>query len=131
MSAELIRELRDALAEAHSVCNSVSTGFDRKVRRDGSVLYLQTEEWCQWAEDEVEPKVRAAIAAADAAIAQPGPTLVVGLPTTEDEAAAMALVSMAWLKEHAPHRLTPASQPVMAQAVALSQIRATSLITAH
>jgi len=54
---------RTALEDALSVCQSVHTGRDRRVVRDGCVLYLQTEEWCKWAEEEVAPKLRAALAA--------------------------------------------------------------------
>lgn len=65
----------DALQEAVSVCNSVSTAANRRVDRDGCAMFLQTEEWCRWAEDDVQPKLRAAIkalttpAAADATCA--------------------------------------------------------------
>ncbi len=55
-------ELLEALRDALSVCRSVSICRDRLVKRDGVVMYLQTEEWCRWAEDEVGPKLEAAIA---------------------------------------------------------------------
>jgi hypothetical protein len=55
-------ELVDLLKEALSVCSSVSISQDRKVVVDGCVSYRQTEEWCKWLEQEVEPKIRAAIA---------------------------------------------------------------------
>ena len=55
-------ELLEALIEARSVCMSVSISLDRRIKRDGSVLYAQTEEWCRWVEDEVGPKIAAAIA---------------------------------------------------------------------
>lgn len=53
----------EAMQEALSVCDSVSMSRDRRVVREGCVLYMQTEEWCQWAEQEVAPKMRAALAA--------------------------------------------------------------------
>ena len=67
--AALLAAARDAL----SVCDSVSTSRDRRVVRYGCVLYLQTEEWCTWAENEVAPKLRAALKAIAAAPAAPAP----------------------------------------------------------
>lgn len=55
-------ELLVALNDALSVTQSVSQSRDRRVVRDGCVLYLQTEEWCKWAEDEVGQKLRATLA---------------------------------------------------------------------
>lgn len=52
---------RDAMRDALSVCDSVSMSRDRRIVRDGCVLYLQTEEWCKWAEQEVAPKLRQAL----------------------------------------------------------------------
>jgi hypothetical protein len=57
-------ELIDLLKEALSVCASVSISQDRKVVVDGCISYRQTEEWCKWLEQEVQPKIRAAIAKA-------------------------------------------------------------------
>lgn len=56
-----MQEALEALRNGGSVCNSVSTGHDRRIRRDGCTLYAQTEEWCKWAEDEVGPEILAAI----------------------------------------------------------------------
>ena len=57
----------DALRDALSVCMSVSICRDRKIVRDGATLYAQTEEWCQWLESEVGPKVRDTLDAITAA----------------------------------------------------------------
>lgn len=54
-----IQELEKGLQSAISVCNSVSTSIHRRVIRDGCVMYLQTEEWCKWAEEEVQAELRA------------------------------------------------------------------------
>lgn len=51
----------EALRDAFCVCSSVSVSRDRKIVREGCTLYAQTEEWCNWAENEVAPKIRAAI----------------------------------------------------------------------
>lgn len=61
-------DLLEALIEARSVCMSVSISLDRRIKRDGSVLYAQTEEWCRWVEDEVGPKIAAAIAKVEGSI---------------------------------------------------------------
>lgn len=61
---------REALEDSLSVMSSVSTSRDRRVVRDGCVLYLQTEEWCKWLEDEVGPKIAALLAAAPTPAAQ-------------------------------------------------------------
>lgn len=58
-------ELVEALIEALSVVRSVNTGRDRRVVRDGRVLFMQTDEWCQWLEVELEPKFDAALAKAE------------------------------------------------------------------
>jgi hypothetical protein len=75
----------EAMQEALSVCDSVSMSRDRRVVRDGCVLYLQTEEWCQWAEQEVAPKMRAALAAvqhaAEATAQAPAPEHGPSLPS--------------------------------------------------
>lgn len=63
-------ELLEALRDALSVLQSVSTSRDRRVVREGCILYLQTEEWCKWAEDEVGAKVRTAIAKAEGGSAE-------------------------------------------------------------
>lgn len=55
----LLLAARDAL----SVCDSVSMSRDRRVVRDGCVMYLQTEEWCKWAEQEVAQPLRDALQA--------------------------------------------------------------------
>lgn len=55
-------ELLIALKDAVSVCQSVSISRDRRIVRDGCTLYAQTEEWCKWVEEEVGPKLIAAIA---------------------------------------------------------------------
>jgi hypothetical protein len=65
LSASILDALRDGL----SVCMSVTMSCDRKIVRDGCTLFAQTEEWCQWAEAEVGPKISAAI---DAAASQHG-----------------------------------------------------------
>jgi hypothetical protein len=57
-------ELLEAVRDSLSVCQSVSISRDRQVVRDGCVSYMQTEEWCKWLEDDVAPKLRAAIAKA-------------------------------------------------------------------
>ena len=57
-------QLLEAMRDALSVCRSVSISQDRRVKRDGVAMYLQTEEWCHWVEDEVGPKLEAAIAQA-------------------------------------------------------------------
>lgn len=54
-------DVLEALRDALSVCSSVSVSRDRKIVREGCTLYAQTEEWCNWAENEVAPKIRAAI----------------------------------------------------------------------
>jgi hypothetical protein len=55
-------DVREALQDALSVCSSVHTSADRRrVMRGGGAMYLQTEEWCRWLEDEVAPKLRAAL----------------------------------------------------------------------
>lgn len=51
----------DALRDGLSVCTSVSTSDRRKIVRDGITLYAQTDDWCNWAESEVGPKLRSAI----------------------------------------------------------------------
>lgn len=58
--------LQEVLAEALSVCSSVSMSRDRRVVRDGSVLFLQTEEWCRWLEHEVGPRLQQVIAQLEA-----------------------------------------------------------------
>ena len=60
LNAELVEALRDGL----SVSASVSVSLDRRIVRDGVKLYAQTEEWCRWASEEVEPKLRAVLAKA-------------------------------------------------------------------
>lgn len=67
------KTLSDALHSALSMCQSINTGFSRKVERDGCVLYLQAKEWCEWVQDDVAPKLRAALDAI-AAQAQAEPT---------------------------------------------------------
>lgn len=64
-------EWREALEEALSVMRSVSMSRDRRVVREGCVLYLQTEEWCRWLEHEVGPKIAALLAAAPTTQAAP------------------------------------------------------------
>ena len=70
-SAELRRlhainaELVEALKESLSVVRSVHTGRDRRVVRDGCVLFMQTDEWCQWLEVELEPKFSGIVAKAE------------------------------------------------------------------
>lgn len=59
-------QMAEALREALSVCQSVHTGRDRRVVRDGCALFMQTEEWCKWAEEEVGAKLRAALVAHEA-----------------------------------------------------------------
>lgn len=59
---ELVEALRDAL----SVCTSVSMSRDRRVVRDDCTMYAQLEEWCQWAEGEVQQKLRAVLAKIEA-----------------------------------------------------------------
>ena len=57
-------ELLEALRDALSALRSVNTSRDRRVLREGCVLYLQTEEWCKWVENELADKAIAAIAKA-------------------------------------------------------------------
>lgn len=59
--------IREALHEALSVCTSVSTAKGRTVVREEVTHYLQTADWCAWAEHEVAPKLRLALAALDEA----------------------------------------------------------------
>lgn len=59
----VMRMALEALRNGASVCASVSTSHDRRVKRDGSTLYLQTDDWCHWAEHEVGPEIQTAIAA--------------------------------------------------------------------
>lgn len=54
----------EAMRDALSACSSVSISRDHRVVRDESVLYLQTEEWCNWLETEIAPKLRAMLSAA-------------------------------------------------------------------
>jgi len=61
INAELVEALNDAL----SVVRSVHTGRDRRVVRDGCVLFMQTDEWCKWLEVELQPKFAAALAKAE------------------------------------------------------------------
>ncbi len=68
-----VPEFLDALRDALSVASSVCISLDRRVVRDGCVMYLQTEEWCRWAEQEVAPKLRSAIAAIAASAASAAP----------------------------------------------------------
>ncbi len=56
-TATVLGALRDAL----SVCTSVTTSRHRLVVTEGCKLYAQTAEWCEWLEQEVAPKVEAAI----------------------------------------------------------------------
>lgn len=63
-AAALVQQMLEALRNGGSVCSSVSTSHDRRIRRDGCTLYAQTEEWCKWAEDEIRPQIIAAITAA-------------------------------------------------------------------
>ena len=75
---------------------------------DGSPLWRVTyrddvaDAYGRW-----EEQVNRATAAEKALASLPHPTEpgTVPMPTNEDEAAAMALLGHAWLKEHAPHRL--------------------------
>lgn len=64
---EVNAELLEALREGLSACSSVSMARDRRVLLDGCVSYRQTEEWCKWVEEEIAPKLRAAIAKATGA----------------------------------------------------------------
>lgn len=59
--AQAMDQTADALEWALSVCNSVNMEHDRKFRRDGCTMYLQTEEWCKWVADEVGPMLHAAL----------------------------------------------------------------------
>ena len=65
----------EALREAVSVCNSVSMHADRRLLHDNVTMFLQTEEWCRWAEYEVQPKLRDAIAALEASTSVPEETV--------------------------------------------------------
>ena len=65
----MVQQLQDerdmllwALIDARSVTSSVNTGYYFRVVHDGCVMYLQTEEWCKWVDEEVNDKVCAAIA---------------------------------------------------------------------
>ena len=57
-------DARDALEEAASVLSSINKGASHEVTVGDEVCYWQRKEWIDWAEKEVLPKVRAAIAAA-------------------------------------------------------------------
>lgn len=57
-------DARDALEEAASVLSSINKGASHEVQVGDEVCYWQRKEWIEWAEKEVLPKVRAAIAAA-------------------------------------------------------------------
>ena len=61
---------QDALEEAASVLNSINKEASHEVQVGDEVCYWQRKEWIDWAEKEVLPKVRAAIAAAQRAAAQ-------------------------------------------------------------
>lgn len=73
-AAALMQQMLEALRNGGSVCASVSTSHDRRIRRDGCTLYAQTEEWCKWAGDEVGPEIIAAITAASEWLGQKGET---------------------------------------------------------
>ena len=61
---------QNALEEAASVLNSINKEASHEVQVGDEVCYWQRKEWIDWAEKEVLPKVRAAIAAAQRAAAQ-------------------------------------------------------------
>lgn len=53
-----------ALIDALSVARSVSMADSRKVVIGGCVMYAQTEEWCDWIQDEIIESLEKAIAKA-------------------------------------------------------------------
>lgn len=53
-----------AMVEAKSLAASVSRARSRQCEFDGEVFYMQTDEWCRWATDEVLPLITSAIDAA-------------------------------------------------------------------
>ncbi len=59
-------ELLAASLDALSICASVNMSPDRRVMRDGCTLFSQTEEWCQWAQGEVQSNLRAVLAKIEA-----------------------------------------------------------------
>lgn len=81
---EALRQCRDALQDGLSFCSSVRSGKDRSVILGDCTMYAQTAEWCEWGEEEVAPKIRAALAAADAALSVPAGWRLVPAEPTHD-----------------------------------------------
>lgn len=60
--ADLAQSLADALEEAKSVIASINSGKQHKVELEDDVAYWQRGEWCEWAKNDVLPKIEAALA---------------------------------------------------------------------
>lgn len=91
---EAAQRALEALADARSVCLSVSMSRDRRIMRDGCTMFLQTQEWCEWLETEVGPAIKTVadeLASALASEPQAEPVLINGL--TEAETSACASVA--------------------------------------
>lgn len=61
-SQDIAQSLADALEEAKSVISSINSGKQHKVELEDDVAYWQRGEWCEWAKNDVLPKIEAAIA---------------------------------------------------------------------
>ena len=59
------KELLGALEEAKSVISSINYKGTTPFLRDGGTFYGQTDDWCEWALNEILPVVRQAIARAE------------------------------------------------------------------
>lgn len=59
---DLAQSLADALEEAKSVIASINSGKQHKVELEDDVAYWQRGEWCEWAKNDVLPKIEAALA---------------------------------------------------------------------
>ncbi|WP_087864749.1 hypothetical protein [Comamonas thiooxydans] len=53
--------VHEALADAHSVINSINRGKGSAVELNGETCFAQRQEWTTWAVDEVLPKLAAAL----------------------------------------------------------------------
>lgn len=61
-SQDIAQSLADALEEAKSVISSINSGKQHKVELEDDVAYWQRGEWCEWAKNDVLPKIEAALA---------------------------------------------------------------------
>lgn len=59
---DIAQSLADALEEAKSVIASINSGKQHKVELEDDVAYWQRGEWCEWAKNDVFPKIEAALA---------------------------------------------------------------------